>query len=216
MREVTWVSATDMARSAGVESKALRAALRSAAFPWHSHFERWTVPSGGIEHRQMQDVLAGLVARRTSVLPAHSTGKAFSARRSSKDEHYVIDMCDEVLGAQASRQHCFAFLLGDPGKTGARRCLPVDAFYPGLNLVVEYHERQHSEAVALFDRRLTVSGVDRGAQRKRYDERRKVVLPQNGIRLVILDYSEFAHTSDRKLRRMPGDKEVIERRLADV
>jgi hypothetical protein len=29
--------------------------------------------------------------------------------------------------------------------------LPVDGFYPTLNLGVEYHERQHPERVGFFD-----------------------------------------------------------------
>lgn len=71
-----------------------------------------------------------------------------------KDETYIIDLCDEVLGLKASRGHRFEFLRGDPGKNGRRACLPVDAYYAELNLVVEYHERQHSEPVSFFDRRI--------------------------------------------------------------
>ncbi|WP_309751901.1 hypothetical protein [Novosphingobium sp.] len=44
--------------------------------------------------------------------------------------------------------------------------LPVDAWYPELALVIEYRERQHSEAVKFFDQRETVSGVGRGEQRR--------------------------------------------------
>ena len=81
--------------------------------------------------------------------------------RSLSDETYVIDLCDEVLGTVALRQHRFDFLRGDagPGKQGMR--LPVDAYYPELQLVVEYCERQHTEAIPIMDRRMTVSGVDR-------------------------------------------------------
>ena len=52
-----------------------------------------------------------------------------------------------------------------------------------------------------MDRRLTVSGCLRGEQRRRYDERRRVVLPLHGIRLVELDYSMFAHDGRKRLRR---------------
>ena len=47
-----------------------------------------------------------------------------------KDEHYIIDLCDHVLGMTALRQHKFDFLRGDPGKHGRCRRLPVDAYYP--------------------------------------------------------------------------------------
>ena len=127
-----------------------------------------------------------------------------------RDEHYVVDICDLVLGITAARQHRFAFLTGDPGPNGVCRRLPVDAFYAPLALAVEYRERQHSEPVAFMDRRQTVSGCTRGEQRRRYDERRRIVLPQHGIRLVELDYAMFAHDGQKRLRRdRAADEEVI-------
>ncbi len=36
--------------------------------------------------------------------------------RMPKDEEYVIDVCDQVLGLVASRHHCFEFLRGDTGR----------------------------------------------------------------------------------------------------
>jgi hypothetical protein len=53
--------------------------------------------------------------------------------RSLSNETYVIDLCDEVLGAVALRQHSFDFLRGDsgPGRQGKR--LPVDAYTPSCN-----------------------------------------------------------------------------------
>lgn len=64
----------------------------------------------------------------------------------TKDESYVLDLCDLVLTHESSRQHRFAFLLGDTG-----RRLPVDAYYSTLNLVIEFYERQHYEEVRFFD-----------------------------------------------------------------
>lgn len=134
--------------------------------------------------------------------------------RSQSDESYIIDLCDEVLGEDSLRQHRFPFLLGDPGSRGVGSPLPVDAWYPDLNLVVEYHERQHNEPVKLFDRRVTVSGVTRGEQRKMYDERRVTVLAQNKIDLVILAVDEFQHNgSKRLLRNREHDLLVIRRKL---
>lgn len=94
------------------------------------------------------------------------------------------------------RQHRFDFLKGDSGTK-----LPVDAFYPDRNLLVEFKEKQHTEEVKFFDRRQTVSGMGRGEQRKLYDQRRRDVLPQNGIKLIEFDYSELEHTKAKKLIR---------------
>lgn len=114
--------------------------------------------------------------------------------RANSDEYYVISLCNEALGMTAEQQYRFPFLLGDSGTP-----LPVDAYYQKLNLVVEYYERQHTERVKFFDRRETVSGVSRGEQRKIYDERRRVELPKHGIKLVILQYSDFGDS--KKLKR---------------
>ena len=126
-----------------------------------------------------------------------------------RDEDYIIDLCDEVLSLTASRQYCFPFLMGDTGKR-----LPVDAYYKELNLVVEYCERQHTESVPFFDRRVTVSGVSRGEQRRIYDERRREVLPKNGIRLVNISYSDFEYDSRKHIiRNHSRDIQVIKRLL---
>jgi hypothetical protein len=117
--------------------------------------------------------------------------------RTLSDESYIIDLCDELLGTPALRQHRFDFLRGDAtsGKQGTK--LPVDAYYPDHQLVVEYRERRHAEAVPIMDRRMTVSGVDRGMQRAIYDQRRREVFPRHGIELVGLSYADFAHDEDK-------------------
>ena len=126
-----------------------------------------------------------------------------------RDETYVIDLCDEVLGRKASRQHRFPFLLGDSGKS-----LPVDAYYAEVNLVIEYCERQHSESVPFFDRRLTVSGIGRGEQRKIYDERRKEILPKHGIRLISISYSDFEYDSRKRIvREYQRDIQIVKNML---
>ena len=135
--------------------------------------------------------------------------------RTLSDEAYVIDLCDEALGTPALRQHRFDWLRGDarPGKQGTR--LPVDAYYPELQLVVEYRERQHTEAVPIMDRRMTVSGVDRGTHRGIYDQRRHDVLPAHGIELVELSYTDFAHDRNKRLcRRRDEDLVVVRHALA--
>jgi len=145
-----------------------------------------------------------MVQSPTNVIP--------SKGRANSDENYIIDLCDEVLKMKALRQHRFDFLTGDSGKK-----LPVDAYYPSLNLVIEYREKQHTEAVPIFDRRHTVSGVSRGEQRRLYDERRRLVLPRHGILLVELGYDDFEHGRSKNLLRNTGsDREVIWKALKKV
>jgi len=131
-----------------------------------------------------------------------------------KDENYIIDLCDDFLRMKAERGYTFDFLLGDPGKDGRRRRLPVDAYYSALKLVVEYNERQHSEPVSFFDRRIVASGITRGEQRKKYDLLRHELLPRHGIALVVFGYQEFAHSAQKRLRRTTSDCEVIRARLS--
>jgi hypothetical protein len=132
--------------------------------------------------------------------------------RADSDEAYVISLCDETLGVAAIRQHKFDFLLGDVGKNGQRRRLPVDAYYPDFQLVVEYREKQHMEAVSFFDKpnRMTISGVHRGQQRVLYDQRRREVLPQHGIQLVEFSFLRFECDFRQRLRRVHvADMKVI-------
>lgn len=133
--------------------------------------------------------------------------------KKQRDERYVLNLCDQVLGCNSTRQARFDYLRGDsrhPARLGVQ--LPVDAYWPNLKLVVEYRERQHVMSVAHFDKPnvVTVSGVHRGEQRRRYDQRRRDVLPRKGIRLIEILYSEFAHDSRGRLRRrMQDDIEVV-------
>jgi hypothetical protein len=131
-----------------------------------------------------------------------------------RDETYIVDLCDAVLGQPALRQYRFPFLFGDPTKRGRRIPLPVDAYYEKLSLVVEYHERQHCEPSPFFDRRIVASGITRGEQRRIYDLRRMEILPQNGIEVIVIGYKEFELNSNKRLRRAPSDLEVVRLRLS--
>lgn len=116
------------------------------------------------------------------------------ASRSESDEHYVLDLCDQILGMKCSRQHRFPWLLGDPSPTTGRQvALPVDGYWEQQHLVVEFAESQHSESTPFFDKPdvLTVSGVHRGTQRAIYDDRRRRLIPEHGIDLVVIAASEF-------------------------
>jgi hypothetical protein len=126
-----------------------------------------------------------------------------------KDEAYIVDLCDAVLGRKAQRQHRFEFLTGDTGRT-----LPVDAYYFDLKLVIEYLERQHSEGVAFWDEKATASGIPRGKQRALYDQRRRETLPRYGISIIELACSDFeCNGSKRLLRNRSNDLAVIQKKL---
>lgn len=137
-----------------------------------------------------------------------------SAKRADSDEHYVLDLCDEVIGDRGERQATFGWLIGDVSPTiGRARRLPVDGYWPSLGLVVEFHEKQHTEAVPLFDRRATVSGVPRGEQRRLYDQRKSDMLPRQGLRLIVIHKSEFTTKADRIVRDHERDIAVVRARL---
>ena len=138
-------------------------------------------------------------------------------KNKKKNEDYVIDLCDKILGSTSSRQHKFEFLIGDPDKNGKCRKLPVDAYYEKLNLVVEYREKQHSERVPFFDKpdKMTVSGVSRDQQRKIYDERRRKILPKHNIKLVEISYSDFEYYTRKHIIRNTNDEAIVRHKLKD-
>ncbi|MGX1546846.1 hypothetical protein [Streptomyces adustus] len=124
-------------------------------------------------------------------------------RRDDSDEAYVVGLCNELLRETASPQHTFDWLLGDPGQSGRRAKLPVDAFWPGHQLVVEYREPQHDQPMPHFDKpdKLTVSGVHRGEQRALYDARREAEIPAHGLRLVVIRPADLDADGRGRLRR---------------
>jgi ATP adenylyltransferase len=131
--------------------------------------------------------------------------------RLESDEKYILDLAAQVLAEPDYRwQHRFPTLLGDPGKDGRRRPLPVDGYFPRHGLIVEYWEKQHSAPVSIMDDGETVSGVSRGHQRRLYDQRRRVWAEKNGLRLVVLDYRGFETDEQGRLRRRPhGDLRAV-------
>jgi hypothetical protein len=130
------------------------------------------------------------------------------------DESYVIDLCDTALQQKSERQKRFHFLLGDLHKDGVSKTrLPVDAYYKNLNLVIEYKESAHNSPIDTIEKEevITVSGVSRGEQRKIYDERRRVELPLNGIKLIEIAYDTFNCDSENKIvRNAEQDLKTIE------
>lgn len=130
--------------------------------------------------------------------------------RSQSDERYILDLAAEVLAEPGWRwQHRFETLLGDTGEDGRARPLPVDGYYPRHRLVIEYWEKQHSQPVPIMDDGPTVSGVSRGHQRRRYDQRRQEWAEANDLKLVILDYRGFPTDDRGRLSREPDRDRMI-------
>ena len=138
-------------------------------------------------------------------------------KRADSDEYYVLDLADKVLGVRGSRQHRFEWLRGDwsEAKQG-HSYLPVDGYWETLDLVLEYAERQHTEAIKIFDQRDTVSGVPRGQQRRIYDQRRVDLVPANGLRLVVIPATAFALKRKKIVREPQRDLEVMRRLLVNA
>ncbi|MEY4875259.1 MAG: hypothetical protein RL708_408 [Bacteroidota bacterium] len=146
----------------------------------------------------------------------HISAEKLAAEKSRllSDESYVIDLCDTALQQKSERQKRFHFLLGDLHKDGVSQTrLPVDAYYKHLKLVIEYKEPQQTILNDTIEKEevKTVSGVNRGEQRKIYDERRRVQLPLNGIKLIEISYDAFTCDSDNKIvRNAEQDLQTIE------
>jgi len=132
-------------------------------------------------------------------------------KRVNSDENYILNLCDALLKDTAARQHRFPFLLGDFHKDKKSRTkLPVDGFYEKLNLVIEYHEKQHTEEVSDTDKPAikTISGVSRDEQRKIYNQRRRDVLQRKNINLIEVNF--YAFENDSVLNIVRNNKKDIE------
>lgn len=166
--------------------------------------ERWSLSPGQVEAARARWA-TGPSARRSREAPKSSSTRAGS------DEAYVIDLLDDLLGQKARRQHRFDWLVGDPGRDARRTQLPVDAFWPDLRLVVEYRERQHDEATPFFDKpaMMTVSGVHRGEQRRRYDTRRDELIPAQGLQFLVVTAEQLASNARGKLKRESQADRVV-------
>ncbi|WP_146112262.1 hypothetical protein [Arthrobacter sp. MYb222] len=141
--------------------------------------------------------------------PAYVPENTESAKSSNRDEFYVLELCNRVLGSAGENQKTFPWLMGDPSlKNHARKKLPVDGFWEEHDLVVEYHEKQHSEPVPFFDSRITSTGMPRGEQRKIYDARKARQIPENGKMLGIINYRDFDHQKGKIVRNPEHDFQV--------
>jgi hypothetical protein len=60
---------------------------------------------------------------------------------------------------------------------------------------------------------MTNSGVHRGEQRKIYDERRRVIIPQNGLTLIEISYSDFNYDNQKKILRSTNHDQKVVRKI---
>lgn len=194
-------------RADKVTQKSIRSKLREIGLYWSEVGRGMDYTVDNLQ-KLFEDGTLSVKGITTYNIPAEETAaptKLYEREKGRKtsDESYVIDLCDEILGSKALRQYRFDFLKGDAGTR-----LPVDAFYPELKIVVEYYESQHTQATPFFDNKQTVSGVSRGEQRRIYDQRRKEVLPEHDIKLIIISYTDFG-TSKHLKRNRDHDLRVI-------
>jgi hypothetical protein len=178
----------EVAAEVGVSPRALRQWLRDRyGAPENGH--RWQLTT-----QQVDEAWAAFAQPRT--------------RPPRRRADYVLSLVDEVTGVRGLREHRFDWLRGDTGHH-----LPVDWYSPELRLVVEVHEEQHDQPVVLFDRRSTVSGMDRAAQRARYDRRREQLAPLHGLTLVVVKLSKLDQTPAGRLRRSRHEDITVVRHL---
>ncbi|MBX5468874.1 MAG: hypothetical protein IRZ21_03145 [Thermoleophilaceae bacterium] len=199
----TTMTPPELAEALGISTDTLRAWLRTT-YPrsLEQAFTTWELTADQIEAaRQWR---AALPRQRAA------------GGRKVRDADYVLDLCDEILGEHSSREHTFPWLRGDPKpSTGKRNRLPVDAYYPEHQLVIEYRERKHDQPVPFFDKpgRKTISGVGRQEQRRRYDERRDTLIPQHGLRLLIIKPADLDADSRGRLRRNEDEDRPVLRTM---
>lgn len=137
--------------------------------------------------------------------------------RENSDEKYVLDLIADIMGENYEWQKRFDTLVGDPGKNARRSKLPVDAYFPESNLIVEYREKQHLQPVGFMDKRITISGISRGEQRKIYDRRKEQWSAENNVNLLIVNYGDLAHKANGRLMRTPDfDKLAISRLIESL
>lgn len=197
-----------LALEIGMSAKVLRGWLRRE-FPRSpaEHSQPWF-----LSHEQVTAARAhfGSTGRRLVERPSRTPATPGGHRG---DQVYVTDLVARLLADEPMREHRFQWLQGDTGYL-----LPVDAYFPGHKLVLEYRERQHlaerPDSFGLWDRRMTVSGVNRREQRARYDRLREAEIPRHGLTLVVINADDL--TVDRRgrlLRNERADLDALQRVL---
>ncbi|MFC7432013.1 hypothetical protein ACFQQF_10330 [Agrococcus sp. GCM10030264] len=129
--------------------------------------------------------------------------------REESDEHYVLSLCERLVGRKALRQHCFDWLRADPDARGSRRRLPVDAYWPEQAMVALYRDVCTREPVLAGS---TVS--PRTEQRRLYDERRRIEVRVHHMGLIDVSSDQLAHKGTRLLRDVEHDLQVLQPMVA--
>jgi hypothetical protein len=139
------------------------------------------------------------------------TNPSAVARRVTSDEHYVLDLCDTLLGEAAS---------GTIGSSIGYVATPVRGYRltatgPVTASSLSTTNASTYEPVAIFDKPnvITVSGVHRGEQRRLYDLRRQELVPAHGLRLVVIRSTDLAGTGRRLRRDVDHDAPIISNML---
>ena len=90
-------------------------------------------------------------------------------------------------------------------KGKGRTKLPLDAYYENSKLVVEFFEKKETD-----------ENAEREAQRKFYDQRKKLVLDKKKIELIDVNYALFeCDENDRLVRNKLNDSLVLKGVLKD-
>lgn len=139
------------------------------------------------------------------------------ASRAKSDEFYVLEHCDAVLGQRGRRQHRFDWLRADPLPNRRRgTALPVDSYWPDLELVVEFREQDPEAEGAEGSDALALANAHRGQQRRQHDQRRETEIPEHGIRLVVITTADFESRGALIDRDEARDRGVVARALGVV
>lgn len=135
----------------------------------------------------------------------------------NSDETYLINLCDELLEQKASRKHTFETIVGKLHKRGKGRTkLPLDAYYEGLKLVIEFFEKNVSDDDSENSRMIDKKEQERITQRNYYDQLKKEGVLKKKLRLIEINYSMFeCNTDDKLVRNIENDKLVLKGLLKD-
>ena len=130
----------------------------------------------------------------------------------NSDENYLLNLCDELLGKEASRKHTFDTLVGNLHKRGKGRTkLPLDAYYKDLKLVIEFFQTSNKPVSDLDEKEQA-----RIAQIKYYDELKKEAVLNKSFRYMKINFAQFECDEANKLvRNTENDIRVLKEILKD-
>ena len=128
------------------------------------------------------------------------------------DENYLLDLCDEIIGQKALRQHLFH--LRDK-----ERSFPVHGYYSELNLALYYQKPPQSEVVTRLKNISWVSGrsLHREKEEEEFLQKCRELLAERGIQLLEIHHSNFSHYKLKRLQKTEkADVEVLKQILSVV